>query len=321
MRVSRNEANSNMPYENPMDSSRNSSNGATGENSAQSKAFQASFEKISLEQQKQAPTQQANPQSMVEQKMMTTFKKFCKLVESGTKDALHMRQKTGTLMAPATNSTGRAPMSLRPNAAPSLINHRSVRRTSSGRVRAVGRTACCYMAREGAHKLRITIEARLRADAEDPNPNSSSLFVNGGNSSMNLGESSASLTGSGYIPTFSLEDQAREVKDAISTMVKGMPPLIPGTPIIVIFNAILEHEPESEGPDVQRAFSWKTQVATPDGKERQEERQAELEAAYKAQGVSLATTVPKPQKEKNGNVFSILFGKEKAKSTTSLGSS
>ncbi|KAJ3116510.1 hypothetical protein HDU96_009496 [Phlyctochytrium bullatum] len=303
-----------------------------GENSPQSKAFQASFEKITLEQQRQAAalTNSASvsqnslasavpSQSMIEQKMMTTFKKFCKLVESGTKDALHMRQKTGTLNPQQGGGRAGGSTSLRPDAAPSLINHRSVRRTSSGRVRAVGRTACCYMAREGSHKLRITVEARLRADAEDPNPNSSSFFGTAGVSQNNLSDMSQNSLSAGMIPTLSLEDQAREVKDAITTMVRAMPPLIPGTPIIVIFNAILEHEPEGEGPDIQRAFSWKTQISTPDGKERQEERQAELEAAFKAQGVSLATTQPKPQKDKN--VFSMIFSKEKQKSTTSVGPS
>ncbi|KAJ3100731.1 hypothetical protein HDU97_001958 [Phlyctochytrium planicorne] len=295
---------------------------STGSNSAQSKAFQASFEKLSLEQQKTEPAQADSPHSAIEQKMMTTFKKFCKLVESGTKEQLHLRQKTGgSLLAPqdaTARNIGRP--GLRSDASPSLINHRSVRRTSSGRVRAVGRTACCYMAREGSHKLRITIEARLRADAEDLNPNGSSLLIGNGASAMNLNSSANSLSASGFIPTLSLEDQAREVRDAIATMVKGMPPLIPGTPIIVIFNAILEHENDGEGPDIQRAFSWKTQVSTPDGKEKLEERQAELEAAYKAQGVSLATTQPKPQKEKT-NVFAAMFGREKAKSTTSLGPS
>ncbi|KAJ3194421.1 hypothetical protein HK101_002741 [Irineochytrium annulatum] len=267
--------------------------------------------------------------SDIELKMMTTFKKFCKLVESGTKEALHTKSKTGMLHSASSSSDsllavpgtsgagGTSPRAnLRPDASPSLINHRNVRRTSSGRVRAVGRTATCYMAREGAHKLRITIEARLRADAHDPNPGTSSINVAGAfganTSGDNLGGTS---TGSLVIASLSLEDQAREVRDAISTMVKALPPLIPGTPIIVVFNAILEHEPEDEGNDIQRAFSWRTQVATPDGKERLEEKQKELEEAFKAQGVSLATT--KVQQEKPSG-FGFFFGKEKGKSAASL---
>jgi hypothetical protein len=199
------------------------------------------------------------------------------------------------------------------------------------------------MSREGSHKIKVTIEARLRADAEGKldRLGASSISIaqsgggggggGGGGSSYTLDStnSSYSLNTTGgstasMIPHLTLTDQASEVKDAITAMVKGLPPLIPGTPIIVVFNAIVEHEQpvELDAPgdvgDLRRAFSWSTNVNTPDGKQRQIERQAELEAAFKAQGVSLETTKPKPKQESQG--FLSFFSSSKAKSMSSLNS-
>ncbi|KAI8846736.1 hypothetical protein BC829DRAFT_418882 [Chytridium lagenaria] len=301
-----------MPNEGPMSLSRsNSSGSAAGANSPQSKAFQHP-----LKDQFGAATELGGPSS---QPTIYGRAKNDDDVQKGQKRLTYETEDWDTSLccrgggAPPSSAGGR---SLRPDAAPSLINHRSVRRTSSGRVRAVGRTACCYMAREGAHKLRITIEARLRADAEDPNPNESNFVIaSQGASALQL--SSASLTGStNFIPTLSLEDQAKEVKDAITTMVKGMPPLIPGTPIIVIFNAILEHEPENEGRCTEGVFlenagcnaGWKGEA----GGEASGTRGC-LQSS-RSQSCNHTTKTC----ERKRRIF-FIFGKEKAKSTTSLG--
>ncbi|KAJ3417342.1 hypothetical protein HDV05_004807 [Chytridiales sp. JEL 0842] len=297
------------------------------------KAFSKSFNQLNeVEQPALGPAE-------IEDKMLSTFKTFCKLVEKGVREALALRSNIGNLQpspavqeAPKKTLGGglRKPGSGR-EMAPSLYNHRSMRRTSSGRVRSVGRTASCYLSREGSHKLKVTIEARLRADAEGKLSSiagqstanlamgSTNTLDAASNSTVSLNSSVSGSTQS-LIPQLTLSDQAMEVKDAIAAMVKGLPPLIPGTPIIVIFNAIVEHEQpvDLDAPgdvgDLRRAFSWSTTVSTPDGKQRQAERQAELEAAFKAQGVSLDTTKPKPKQEgtSGGGIFSFFGSKSKS---------
>ncbi|KAJ3317872.1 hypothetical protein HDU76_001029 [Blyttiomyces sp. JEL0837] len=390
--------------------------------------------------------------------MQLTFHTFCKLVEKGVTDAIHLQSKVnssginnsngrleaipgGGSSAGSGNSPRGSPMlGGRPGRmeSPALVK-RSMRRVSSGRVRPVGKMAACYYAREGSHKLRFTVEARLRADVAMEGLNGSTMglsvptltktvsamsmgesgnrSINNLNSSMsmsvptatpggiaaasgvggldggaagtgtanntssgsgtgsggvvaagpgdkivslsnsgsgilnsgtnetsitvttsasderiadtgslstvNLGLGSSNFTGGGsstnLIPYLSIEDQAREVKDAITSMVKSMPTPMPGTPIIVVFNAIIEHENPTGGPDYRTAVTWRTQTTTPAGKEKMEARQAEMEAAYKAQGVSLESTVPQEQK-KEGGLFGKLFrsSSQRAKSASSL---
>ncbi|KAJ3025192.1 UNVERIFIED_CONTAM: hypothetical protein HDU68_007373 [Siphonaria sp. JEL0065] len=74
-----------------------------------------------------------------------------------------------------------------------------------------------------------------------------------------------------------------------------MPEPIPGTPIIIMFNAIVYHEALNQQDfsggepqaDYALAFSWKSETNTPCGAMIKELKQQRMEQAYKEQGVEL----------------------------------
>ncbi|KAJ3115418.1 hypothetical protein HK100_001354 [Physocladia obscura] len=91
------------------------------------------------------------------------------------------------------------------------------------------------------------------------------------------------------VPT--IEEQARDIRNAISAIVSDMPEPIPGTPIIIVFNAIVYHDNGDGGgaeeADFALAFSWKSETSTPCGAMIKELRQQRMELAYREQGVEL----------------------------------
>ncbi|KAJ1553281.1 hypothetical protein HK405_008404, partial [Cladochytrium tenue] len=169
---------------------------------------------------------------------------------------------------------------------------RSVRRLSSGRVRAVGGgAAAVFLAREG-FRVKFTVEARLSAgqfgcgklraetaDAEEDEDDDD-----------DDDEAAAAEAAEGEVV-----EQAREVVEAVVGMVQAAGPLVPGTPVMVTVNAIVGVEliisdgvpcatadPASPtATTVRRPFTWRMQAATPDMRARIALRQAELEAAFK----------------------------------------
>ncbi|KAJ3286391.1 hypothetical protein HDU76_007982 [Blyttiomyces sp. JEL0837] len=102
-----------------------------------------------------------------------------------------------------------------------------------------------------------------------------------------------------------IESQAKEIRDAITTMFQTLTyrPLV-GTYITLVFSAILEHD-NPNGDDYELESMFQTQLRFADGKEIMEAKQVELEAAYKAQGVSLATTT---KADGSNGFFAKMFG-------------
>ncbi|KAI9350619.1 hypothetical protein DFJ73DRAFT_959731 [Zopfochytrium polystomum] len=114
----------------------------------------------------------------------------------------------------------------------------------------------------------------------------------------------AAASSDGPAPT--IAEQAQDVRDAITSMMRSLPPLIPGTPVIIVFNAIVVHTGGSPSPSQsassnnnvsaasgrrhEKAFTWQTQTATLDGRYKIAAKQAGLEASYRMQGVDLAST-------------------------------
>ncbi|KAJ1558362.1 hypothetical protein HK405_013832, partial [Cladochytrium tenue] len=168
---------------------------------------------------------------------------------------------------------------------------RSVRRLSSGRVRAVGGgAAAVFLAREG-FRVKFTVEARLSAGrfgcekrrAEAANAEEE-------DEDDDDEEAAAAEAAEGEVV-----EQAREVVEAVVTMVQAAGPLVPGTPVMVTVNAIVGVELIISGgvpyaaadpasptvTTVRRPFTWRMQAATPDMRARIALRQAELEAAFK----------------------------------------
>ncbi|ORY44908.1 hypothetical protein BCR33DRAFT_716829 [Rhizoclosmatium globosum] len=93
----------------------------------------------------------------------------------------------------------------------------------------------------------------------------------------------------------SVAEQARDIRNAITAIINDMPEPIPGTPIIIMFNAIVYHEAVAsaagsgdEPPaDYALAFSWKSETNTPCGAMIKELKQQRMELAYREQGVEL----------------------------------
>ncbi|KAI8607771.1 hypothetical protein BC830DRAFT_1175000, partial [Chytriomyces sp. MP71] len=85
-----------------------------------------------------------------------------------------------------------------------------------------------------------------------------------------------------------IAEQARDIRNAIKAIIDDMPEPIPGTPIVIMFNAIVYHE-STEGSDQEYAlaFSWKSETNTPAGAMIKELKQQRMEQAYREQGVEL----------------------------------
>lgn len=108
------------------------------------------------------------------------------------------------------------------------------------------------------------------------------------NNQETIKDSIQGLTG---LPT-ALWDQANEVQEAISSMIRDMPRQIPGTPVIIVFNAIVTHTNSSSSAEsYKKAYSFQGVAAIKDSKTKLLEKQAVLEQSYKAQGVNLKSTL------------------------------
>ncbi|KAJ3195378.1 hypothetical protein HDU82_002149 [Entophlyctis luteolus] len=202
-----------------------------------------------------------------------------------------------------------------------LKHTRSLHRAGSGRVRSAGKCAACYLSKEESYKLRLTVEARvqcppivnakslLTADASS-NHLDTSGFAGGESESqllsfqqetgqarsctqLNMQEDSQGRT-----TTACVTEQAREIRNAIFAIVTDMP--IPGTPIIIAFNAIVSYgggmpteefatanAADDSNGEYALAFSWKSETSTPSGEMIMGLRQQRMESAYREQGVEL----------------------------------
>ncbi|KAI8614589.1 hypothetical protein BC830DRAFT_369956 [Chytriomyces sp. MP71] len=191
-----------------------------------------------------------------------------------------------------------------------LKHTRSMHRAESGRVRSAGRSAACYLQKEESYKLRLTVEARIRCPVVEPEmpPMPSGLatapLVSSGrcNGARGGEEEAAESTVDGLRKQFkslggglnlvdrqpTIGDQARDIRNAIKAIIDDMPEPIPGTPIVIMFNAIVYHE-NTEGSDQEYAlaFSWKSETNTPAGAMIKELKQQRMEQAYREQGVEL----------------------------------
>jgi hypothetical protein len=87
-----------------------------------------------------------------------------------------------------------------------------------------------------------------------------------------------------------VDEQIQDILQSVSAMAFCLPRLIPGTPITVIFNSILYYT-NSELTICKKALSWETVLRTPDNRAKMIEKQNILEAAFKEQGVDIATSM------------------------------
>ncbi|KAJ3239234.1 hypothetical protein HDU81_006339 [Chytriomyces hyalinus] len=236
---------------------------------------------------------------------------------------------------------GRSASRGRQDATPGLKHTRSLHRAGTGRVRSAGRSAACYLQKEESYKLRLTVEARIRCSSSQepdvpPLPpglggmrlsseapaatpeqerepsttlaprQSSSSSSNNNNNSSGLSKQFKSLGGglntAASPPT--LAEQARDIRNSIKAIIDDMQEPIPGTPIVIVFNAIVYHENSggsgsedagagagAAGAGVAQehalAFSWRSETSTPAGAMIKELKQQRMELAYKEQGVML----------------------------------
>ncbi|KAJ3263980.1 hypothetical protein HDU77_009630 [Chytriomyces hyalinus] len=222
---------------------------------------------------------------------------------------------------------GRSASRGRQDASPGLKHTRSLHRAGTGRVRSAGRSAACYLQKEESYKLRLTVEARIRCSQEPEVPplppglggmrltsevsattseheRESSTTVaprqppnSTNNNSGGLNKSFKSLGGglnmAASPPT--LAEQARDIRNSIKAIIDDMQEPIPGTPIVIVFNAIVYHENSSGGggedggaaQEHALAFSWRSETSTPAGAMIKELKQQRMEMAYKEQGVML----------------------------------
>ncbi|KAJ3065941.1 hypothetical protein HDU98_010707 [Podochytrium sp. JEL0797] len=216
-----------------------------------------------------------------------------------------------------------------------FVHMRSLHRptTSSARVRSAGKFAACYFTKEESYKLRLTIEARIRCPPDIPAlPKLPTLAVvpKGDPSQTSSPSLSREASAISLSPTPqptpspridpkhtlskkqstkslqnidseskpeppSVAEQAKDIRNAISAIITDMAEPIPGTPIIIMFNAIVYHEAMNQDtlpgaephPDYALAFSWKGEISTPCGSMIKELKQQRMEQAYKEQGVEL----------------------------------
>ncbi|KAI8845684.1 hypothetical protein BJ741DRAFT_585527 [Chytriomyces cf. hyalinus JEL632] len=223
---------------------------------------------------------------------------------------------------------GRSASRGRQDASPGLKHTRSLHRAGTGRVRSAGRSAACYLQKEESYKLRLTVEARIRcSSSQEPDvpplppglggtrlPSEASATtseherepsttvaprqppISTNNNPGGLNKTFKSLGGGLNMaapPT--LTEQARDIRNSIKAIIDDMQEPIPGTPIVIVFNAIVYHENSSGGgsedggvaQEHALAFSWRSETSTPAGAMIKELKQQRMEMAYKEQGVML----------------------------------
>ncbi|KAI9340000.1 hypothetical protein BDR26DRAFT_1007722 [Obelidium mucronatum] len=133
-------------------------------------------------------------------------------------------------------------------------------------------------------------------NANRPSPQNPLLKKASSKSQSNLHSQQSLLMDEGKPPTTA--EQAKDIRNAITAIINDMPEPIPGTPIIIMFNAIVYHEAAGGGggvggtdggdqADYALAFSWKSETNTPCGAMIKELKQQRMEQAYKDQGVEL----------------------------------